>query len=635
MNLIILSLIALPFITGAIIPLLERKRPALLPSLVLLSTFASIVLAVGLYYDTSPLNLPGIMSLGLSFSAQSLQIVLTFLASLVFFFSALANQAYFKDAPHMARFYSFFLITQGALFAVFLSADLFTTFIFFELMSLTSWVWVAQNETRSAIDAANTYLAIAIGGGMVMLLGLFLLFSRLGTLEFTAIANGMSTLSTPSKWLIALCLTVGFGAKAGVFPLHIWLPKAHPEAPAPASSLLSGILTKSGIFGLFLVAKYVMRGNLYYAIFLLFLGCLTMLLGAILALLTDNLKRTLACSSLSQIGFITVAIALVAADLDIALAAGGALIHVINHALTKAVLFLSGGILYTRLQTNDLNKLKGSGYKDPILTFSFFIAGLSLAGLPGLAGYISKTLIHEGLVENIPLWAPAAVLIVEKLFVIAGGLTFAYMSKLFILLFVNKPSTPKEKSRLDFKSAISVLIPALGLLVFGALPNTVYNEILHFTAPWFNTQAHEVLWFDPINLQGAAISLGIGLLTYLLVVRKFLLAPSRANPVRNISLALDLENHVYKPFLKVFTFTAAFVARLLYSTSGWLLTLMQRTLFHNPNPVVIEGTDDHFGLYSVSYVPPGRYAQTLALELMLFGIGLIFTLFYLFLINGI
>lgn len=634
MNYIILALILLPLLAAVALPFINRFSHGL-ESLTLGSTLVSLGLALGLYYDNTPLVLKGVLGMGLSFSAESLQIVLAVLAGLVFFFSALANSSYFKGAEHKIRYYSFFLLTQGALFGVFLSADLFTTFVFFEIMSLTSWVWVAQNETESAINAAYTYLAIAIGGGMVLLYGLFLLNNSLDSLSYSTLKQGIATLKPQTLWTVALTLTVGFAAKAGVYPLHIWLPKAHPEAPAPASSLLSGILTKSGIFGLLIITKYIMAGNIHYALMLLVLGTITMVLGACLALLTDNLKKALACSSLSQIGFITVAVALIGAGMDTTLAAGGALLHIINHALTKAVLFLTAGILYTKKHSNNLNDLKGSGRGNFILTFSFLIGGLSLAGVPGLAGYISKTLIHEALVENIPLWSSYAIFITEKLFLFSGGLTLAYMSKLFFILFVSEPQDKEKTSSPVFKESLSILLPALGLLGFGLFPDKVYNQILHYTATWFNVHPHQVIWFSPENLKGAAISLAIGAFVYLIIVQKVLMTSSSQRPVKNISFPFDLETKVYKPILSVLVFFSAFISRFIHSTSNWLLILIKRVFFHNPNPVIIEGTDDHFGLYSVSYVPPGRYAQTLALELMLFGIGLIFTLFYLFLINGI
>ena len=133
---------------------------------------------------------------------------------------------------------------------VFLSADLLTTFVFFELMSFTSYVWVAQEENVASLRAAETYLAVAVIGGMVLLMGIFLLYRELGTLEIAELARAAESLRDKRiLYAAGTCMLVGFGAKAGAFPLHIWLPRAHPVAPAPASALLSGILTKTGKIG--------------------------------------------------------------------------------------------------------------------------------------------------------------------------------------------------------------------------------------------------------------------------------------------------------------------------------------------------------------------------------------------------
>ena len=160
---------------------------------------------------------------------------------------------------------------------MFLSDDLYTTLIFFEIMSLTSYVWGgAGGETPGALRAGATYLAVAIIGGLTTLMGLFLLYHQLGTLSFAGMKAAAATLTDRSGLTVAVWLTlVGFAAKAGLFPLHIWLPKAHPVAPAPASALLSGILTKSGVFGLIVICANLMQGDCWFGDALLTLGAIT------------------------------------------------------------------------------------------------------------------------------------------------------------------------------------------------------------------------------------------------------------------------------------------------------------------------------------------------------------------------
>ena len=635
---IIPVLVFLPFFSALVMPVLGEKRATWRDRILLLSTMVVFGFSLLLPQYHQELSIPMLMGVGFHFSAESLQIVLAILASLVFMLSAMAAPVYFKGYPHVTRYSAFFLMTEGALLGVFLSADLLTTFVFFEIMSFTSWVWVAQNETEKSRKAAYTYLSIAVGGGMVLLYGLMILQSHLHTLRFHELHHAAEHANPTVLLTAAICLLVGFGAKAGLYPLHIWLPKAHPEAPAPASALLSGILTKSGIFGIFVTVLFLVPGNETFAMLLLGLGTITMLLGALLALLSDDLKRTLACSSLSQIGFIMVATALLAANHDTTLAAGGALLHVINHALTKLVLFVSAGVFYKTYHTNDLNQLRGAGRGSWYLMLCFFIGGISLAGVPGLAGYISKTLIHEAIVENMHVWQHSLLSLVEKLFLLSGGLTLAYMSKLFVTLFVQKPVVSEHHHhsgsvKPDWLTGLSIGVAALGLVLFGALPNLFYNEILHYTADFFHIHPHEIHWFSTVNLQGSMTSLMIGLLVFIFVVRLFLTSRDGEGRVRVIQSSLDLESRLYQPVIQIVCFIGALFARILHSTSGWLLTLLEETFFHNRNPRIVEGTDDHFALYNRGYTAPSKYSQTLAFELMLFGVGLIITLLYLLIVN--
>ena len=141
-------------------------------------------------------------------------------------------------------------------------SDLYTTFLFFELMSLSSYAWVVQEESPDALDAGKTYLTIAVLGGLVTLMGLFLLYRLTGTLVIADLPGLCAGVTDRSQlWAAALCIFFGFAAKAGVFPLHIWLPKAHPVAPAPASALLSGVLTKAGIFGALIITADILPGE--------------------------------------------------------------------------------------------------------------------------------------------------------------------------------------------------------------------------------------------------------------------------------------------------------------------------------------------------------------------------------------
>ena len=167
-------------------------------------------------------------------------------ALLMWSMTALFSREYFAHYRNRNRYYFFFLLTLGATLGVFMSGDLYTAFVFFEIMSFTSYTWVAHDEKPGAMKAAGTYLAVAVIGGLVMLMGIMMLYFKLGTVMINEICEAAipvfeSGEDTAYMFVAGICILFGFGAKAGMFPLHIWLPKAHPVAPAPASALLSGV----------------------------------------------------------------------------------------------------------------------------------------------------------------------------------------------------------------------------------------------------------------------------------------------------------------------------------------------------------------------------------------------------------
>ena len=368
--------------------------------------------------------------------------------------SLLFSKEYFAHYSHKARYYGFMLLTMFATLGVFLSKDLFTLFIFFEIMSLSSYVWVVQEETEEALKAGVTYLAIAVIGGMVMLMGLFLLNDAIGTLKIDELYMAVQNVWTEKSrqlYMAGFLMLFGFGAKAGMYPLHFWLPKAHPVAPAPASALLSGILTKCGILGILILTAQIFVHNLTWGSVVLTLGVVGMVTGAVLAVFSVNLKRTLACSSVSQIGFILVGVGMQCfLGEENALAVRGTFLHMVNHSVIKLLLFNLAGVVYMNVHSLDLNTVRGFGRKKPFFMAAFLMGALGIGGMPLFNGYVSKTLLHESIVEYIAHLAAhghSVIMfrIIEWIFLFSGGLTVAYMLKLFICLFVEK--NPKMQAQ--------------------------------------------------------------------------------------------------------------------------------------------------------------------------------------------
>lgn len=608
----------------------------------------TVCAAALLFRQDAAAVLPGVCGLGLTFAADGgLRMLLVLLTVVLWMGSALSCPAYFKGEDHCKRFYFFWLLTLGALMGVFLAGDLFTLFVFFEMMSLASCVWVAQTETETALAAARTYLTISVIGGMAMLSGLFLLNDLLGTLTFGAMRAAVEALAgakTTELYVAGgLCLA-GFGAKAGMFPLHVWLPKAYPAAPAPATALLSGILSKGGVFGVLILCRELFWTDLGWNRVVLALAVATMVLGAVLALFSTDLKRTLACSSMSQIGFILVGAAMQGfLDGENAMASLGTILHLTNHSLIKMVLFLAAGVIFMNTRTLDLNEIRGWGRNKPWLKAVFLIAAASVAGVPGLSGYVSKTLLHESIVEYIHVLAASGASVavfktVEWLFLISGGLTAAYMTKLFIAVFVSHGAEEPSAQRYVPRGLQGILtLVALSLVVMGLMPGATMEPMAQWAGAFLRADAlaHSVHYFAWVNLKGALISLTIGALVYGFIVRKFLMAQEKGETVYldRWPEKLDLEALVYRPVGLAVAFFGAFCARVLASLGDWVIALAQWLLFFRAPGIFWAKRDEDFGDYKRK-PERSQVGESFSFDLLLAVCGVLAMLVYVLLRAG-
>jgi len=535
--------------------------------------------------DNCALHLMG----GLSFAADGFRLVWVLLVCFAFTMSGLMCPEYLSHSHAPARYQTATLLTLTGTLGVFLSAELFTFFVFFELMSLSSWLWVIHEETDGAKYAADTYLAVAVLGGLVMLMGIFTLWNLGVPMDFIDIRFVWDHSSVPQGmlYLAGGLLLFGFAAKAGLFPLHFWLPMAHPVAPAPSSALLSGVLTKCGVLGMLMLSVTLFRGDLLWGEIILGLGTITMLLGALLAVCSVDLKRTLACSSVSQIGFISVGVGLMSLlGVENLLAERGTVLHMMNHTLIKLVLFLAAGVFAMNRGTLDLNRLRGAGRGNLPLMLCFLTGAYSVAGIPGGSGYLSKTMLHEAIVEYTHLaeHAQGTMLIplhvVEWTFLFSGGLTLAYMLKLFVTLFVMKPAETGKPLHMNAATTTALVVPSAVLWALGLAAHPLTDKILDLAQPSLSirTMEHALQYFSPTNLSGACISITIGLAAYLLVVRPLL--TKEGTLVNIIPAWCDLERKVYRPFfLRLLPNAAGLVCRLAdCSLDGFVVLLRKAVL---------------------------------------------------------
>ena len=661
-----------PMLAGLVAYLIGRWQERARDMFVLSASALELMLVLDIWTnpDVSELSMAveGFCGLGIRFQAGGFHTLMALLTATGWMAASVFCREYMVHVHKRNRFYFFWMTTLGATMGVFLAGDLFTAFLFFEVMSFTSFVLVIQTEEEEALKAGETYLFVAVIGGLAALSGLFLLYHQLGTLELDRMGEAAAAVENQSLlWVGAILVLVGFGAKAGAFPLHIWLPTAHPAAPAPASAVLSGVITKTGIYGILVLSTTIFLHNGSWGMLLAVLGAITMVLGAALAVCSVDLKRTLACSSISQIGFILVGTAMQCLlGEHNALAVDGTILHILNHSIIKMMLFPLAGIIHLSTHSFDLNEIRGFGRGKPLLALLMGVPMLSLAGLPILNGYVSKTLIHESIVEFIPLAGEygAVFSALEWLFLISGGLTFAYMLKLFVCLFVEKNAKPQsilEKKwgapGTRYIAPASLVVLALYLVVMfclGLAPNRFMDGIAAYARGFLHGHGpeHAVEYFSSVNLQGAAISLAIGGAVYLLVVRLLLIR--KKCYIDPIPPWMNLEYGLYRPALDVLAKTAVVLAtlvdrilpRLLFqAVPRWFAGLLERARAlrdslasrltggaYTAQPTVEQAADDyHFAHYEDAPRSGGGFVHSLAFGLILTGLGLVFGLLFILL----
>jgi hydrogenase-4 component B len=528
-ELLMYIMVFMPMAGALLSYIIGRKTKAGRDIFVRVLTIAEFLFAVLLMINAEQADgvlavVPGVCGMGLQFTVDGFRGIYAAIAVFMWMMTSIFSIEYFAHYRNRNRYYLFQLVTLGATVAVFLSADLFTTFIFFEIMSMASYVWVAQDERKASLRAGATYLAVAVIGGLVMLMGIFMLYYQAGTLQISELQVACQG---KNVYVAAICLFVGFGAKAGAFPLHIWLPKAHPVAPAPASALLSGILTKTGMYGILIVSCNIFLHDVKWSGFVLGIGVLTMFGGAMLAVFSVDLKRTLACSSMSQIGFILVGTGMMGFLGEHGqLAVHGTFLHMVNHSLIKLVLFMAAGVIYMNTHALNLNDIRGFGRKKPLLKVAFLIGALAIGGIPGFSGYISKTLIHESIIEY---GAVGIFRLVEYIFLLSGGLTVAYMTKIFKAVFIEKNENEEVQKKFDAKkkymnpvSSIALAASAIVLFVWGIFPHQLMDKAAELAQGFMNFhphgEGHAVHYFIMVNLKGAIISIVIGALVYVFVI---------------------------------------------------------------------------------------------------------------------
>jgi proton-translocating NADH-quinone oxidoreductase chain M len=392
--------------------------------------------------------------LGVCLTVDSLGIFMAAIYILLATAAAIFSIRYMEHDTGLTEYYTLLLVMAAGMIGVVFAGDFFTLFVFWELMCISSYVLVAFRKQRwEPVEAGFKYLVMSASGTATILFAMSILYGMTGTLNFAYLSTSLAT-APPNHWLyLSLAMVIiGFGVKASMAPLHTWLPDAHPAAPSPISALLSGVVIKSGAYGMIRVLLLIFApSNYQWQMVLAIFAVLTMFVGNLMALLQDDVKRLLAYSSVAQMGYVLFGLAI-----GTLYGLTGAVFHILNHAIMKGLLFLCVGAFIYRSETRSLGELAGIGRKMPLTAVIFTIGALAIAGVPPLNGFMSEFIIVMAGIQG-GMMVFSALMIVNILF------SVGYYLRIIQIIVLKEPT---EKVTIAKEAPIEMLLP---MIVLGVL----------------------------------------------------------------------------------------------------------------------------------------------------------------------
>jgi multicomponent Na+:H+ antiporter subunit D len=410
----------------------------------------------------------------ISFMADGLSFLVGLISVVLWMLAGVYGIGYMHKAHAQGRYNVFSLLSLVGMLGVVFTKNLFSLYIFFELLSVASYVMVIHEETPEAKSAGLTYISMGIVGGLFLLVSVIATYAITGSGDLSGVVTGLA--GHPLTPYIFLGYIIGFGVKAGIFPVHVWLPTAHPVAPAPASALLSGVMIKAGAYGIIRTVYGITGSNLVGGLpmgkMLLVIAVITMLLGSFMAIIQTDIKRLLAYSSIAQMGYIILGVALLSP-----LGLIGAVIHIFHHAFMKGTLFLCAGAFIHQTGLRKVGDLKGIGRRMPLTMACFTVAGLSMIGVPPFVGFISKWYLALGGLESeaMGVLGPGGGVWIVGFLLLSSLLNALYYGPIIVRGWLGVPDgdgdMPEQRSDdPGWVMLAPLVILALGTLFFGIFP---------------------------------------------------------------------------------------------------------------------------------------------------------------------
>jgi len=423
--------VAIPLGSAFIVSLLGKKLRGFADTFSNLATFSLFSLSLLSFLLTKRLGTivykagGWIPPIGICMVLDSLTSFMLVTINLVAFLATIYSISYMEKYTAKWKFYTLFLLMLAGMDGVIVTGDMFNLFVFLEIGAISSYALVAFGVEHEELEASFKYTVMGSIASSFILLGIALLYSYTSSLNMADISRTLAQRGNGQiVFFVSVLFLMGFGLKAALVPFHAWLPDAHPSAPAPISAMLSGVLIKAlGVYALARIFFNVLGMTATTSSILMVLGTASMIIGGLLALGQEDIKRLFAYSSISQIGYVVFGIGM---GTTFGILAG--LFHLFNHATFKSLLFLNSGSIEYATGTRDLRKMGGLTSKMPVTGYSSLVGSLSISGVPPLNGFWSKLLIILAAIE-------AKHFIFASIAVLVSILTLVYYLKVQRLAF--------------------------------------------------------------------------------------------------------------------------------------------------------------------------------------------------------
>ena len=415
-------------------------------------------------------------AIGIALEVDALSLFFGLLVATAVLVSCIYSIQYMSHDHNVREYYTLFLMLSGGVMGLVLSGDIFNMFIMVEILTFAAVALTAfRNTAKGALEAAFKYLVVGSMGSTCILVGTIMLYAQVHTLNFAQLSALIpDNLNNATKLSFAL-LFIGFGTKAFIVPFHPLAADAHGAAPASISVLISGVLTKSGIYGIIRLCYFLFQsmglGTVQFM--LVFFGCMSMFICVTMALAQHDFKRLLAFHSISQIGYV-----LTAVGLCTALGISAGLYHAMNHTLFKGLLFLAAGAVLHQTGTTDLDRLGGLSRKMPWTTVLFLIGAFSISGIPPFNGFASKWMIYQATYQKAVESGNIGFLLVTIIALVTSVLTLASFVKVSQSVFFGQlPRELENVKEVSFGMRLAMGIFALLCVLTGLFPNLVTTYI--------------------------------------------------------------------------------------------------------------------------------------------------------------